>query len=301
VIATYHAVLPEGAAPWRSCIGQALPVESVRRQILWLAARFEIVPASEFVRAPKSKRGAQRAAITFDDGSEETFECVAPFLRREGLPATLFLSTGHLCGGLLLWFSYLNALCFEGVYDEVVVGDRLFRLLTLEERKRARSELGSMARKSRRPSEFVGRIATAYPLPQDVRRRYGGMTAEQLALAGRDDLLEIGSHTVTHPFLTDISPDERSREMLESRERLNLLTGRPIRLFAYPGGDYDQAVVSEVRGSGYQAAFATRPRKLGFEGFEIGRVGIYSPSLLKFSLKARGLVEVAEAVGMRVG
>jgi peptidoglycan/xylan/chitin deacetylase (PgdA/CDA1 family) len=297
----YHGVLPEGAAPVRWCIGQALPVGSVRRQIQWLAARFQIVTISEYLMALGSKRGARSATITLDDGGKETFDIVAPFLRRHGLPATLFVSTGHSCGGPLLWFSYLNALCFEGVYGEVTVEGRRFRLVTLEEKKEARGDLGAMARKTKRPSDFVGRIEAAYPLPPEVRERYGGMTADQLAAAGRDDLLEIGSHTITHPFLTDISAGEQTREVIESKERLSALTGRPIRYFAYPSGDYDGAVLSRVRESGYRAAFATRPRSLGFEQFEIGRVGIYSPSLLKLKLKAVGFVELAEAVGMRVG
>lgn len=56
-----------------------------------------------------------------------------------------------------------------------------------------------------------------------------------------------------------------------------------------------------MRDSGYEAAFATRPRNVGSEQFEIGRVGIYSPSMLKLKLKAAGFVELAQSVGMRVG
>lgn len=301
MIFMYHGVLPEGAPEARWCAGQALPLQSVQRQLEWLARRFRIVSVSEYLAVAPRKQNRQVAAITFDDGAKETFENVAPILRREGLPATLFVSTGHLCGGPLLWFSYLNALCFERVYAEVTVDGRRLRLGTLGEKKQARRDLGAMAKTSRRPSDFVARMGTAYPLPAETLEQYGGMTADQLEVAGTDDLLEIGSHTLAHPYLTFISPGEQTREISDSKQILSTLTGRPVRYFAYPGGDYDGAILARVRDAGYEAAFATRPRNVGCARFEIGRVGIYSRSMLKLKLKAAGFVELAESVGMRVG
>jgi peptidoglycan/xylan/chitin deacetylase (PgdA/CDA1 family) len=301
MIFMYHGVLGEGAPEARWCIGQALPLSSVRRQLEWLARRFRLVPITEYLHVPTSKRGRRLGAITFDDGAKETFDNVVPILRREGVPATLFVSTGHLCGGPLLWFSHLDALCFEKIYVEVTVEGRRFPLTTLHERKLARHNLGAMARKSRRPADFAAALGAAYPLPPETHELYGGMSEEQLAKAGTDDLLEIGSHTVSHPYLSGISETEQIREISESKRILSALSGRPVRYFAYPGGDYDVDVAARVRGSGYEAAFATRPRSVAPELFEIGRVGIYSPSMLKLKLKAAGLVELAESVGMRVG
>lgn len=301
MIFMYHGVLPEAAPEARWCMGQALPLRSVRRHVQWLARHFRIVPISEYLAAPSRRQRRQLAAITFDDGAKETFDNVSPVLRREGLPATLFVATSHLCGGPLLWFSYLNALCFENVYAEVTVEGQRFPLVTLEERKRARWALGAMARNSDRPSDFAARMGHAYPLAPETLDQYGGMTRHQLAAAGKDDLLEIGSHTVAHPYLTGISPAEQTREISDSKQVLSALTGRPVRYFAYPGGDYDGAVLARVRDSGYEAAFATRPRNVGSERFEIGRMGVYSPSMVKLRLKAAGVVTLAQSLGIRVG
>ncbi len=256
---------------------------------------------AEYLAGAPKKPGRQMAAITFDDGMKATFENVSPVLRQEGLPATLFVSTVHLCGGELLWFSYLNALCFEGHYQEVTVEGRRFRLVTLEEKKQARNEMRAMAKQFQSPTAFVALMRTAYPLPPETLLEYAGMTGDQLVAAGEGDLVEIGSHTVTHPYLTRVSPAEQAREISESKRVLEALTGRPVRYFAYPGGDYDGAALERVRNSGYEAAFVTRPRGVGPGRFEIGRVGIYSPSMIKFKLKAAGFVELAESVGIRVG
>lgn len=301
MIFLYHGVVADPLPRERWCNGQALPLADVKRQLQWLARRFRIVPMAEYLAAAPKKPGRQMAAITFDDGLRATFENVSPVLRQEGLPATLFVSTVHLGGGELLWFSYLNALCFEGRYREVTVEGRRFRLVTLEEKKQARNEMGAMAKQFESPTAFVALIRAAYPLPRETLLEYAGMTVDQLVAAGEGDLVEIGSHTLTHPFLSRVSPAEQTREISESKRVLAALTGRPVRYFAYPSGDYDGAVLACVQDSGYEAAFATRPRGVGPGPFEIGRVGIYSPSMIKFKLKAAGFVEFAESMGMRVG
>ncbi|HSE61329.1 MAG TPA: glycosyltransferase [Candidatus Saccharimonadales bacterium] len=51
---------------------------------------------------------------------------------------------------------------------------------------------------------------------------------------------EIGAHTMTHPRLPDISDDEARREMRESKEYLEGVTGKPIVSFCYPGGEYNR-------------------------------------------------------------
>jgi len=68
---------------------------------------------------------------------------------------------------------------------------------------------------------------------------------------------DIGSHTLTHPFLSRISQDEARREIVESRKKLEDLFGRPIRHFCYPYGDFNPVVRELVEGAGYQTACTT--------------------------------------------
>lgn len=65
---------------------------------------------------------------------------------------------------------------------------------------------------------------------------------------------EIGSHTLTHPRLTRLSPAQRREEIRASKHRLEDRFGVAIRHFCYPYGDCDAAVVEEVRLAGYATA-----------------------------------------------
>ncbi len=66
--------------------------------------------------------------------------------------------------------------------------------------------------------------------------------------------IEIGAHTVTHPFLTQCSPLDLAQELGAARTTLETALGTPVRAFAYPQGDYNPAVVAAVRAAGYNSA-----------------------------------------------
>ena len=89
---------------------------------------------------------------------------------------------------------------------------------------------------------------------------------------------------------------------MHSREILASLTGRRIRYFAYPAGDYDRETLGLVKEAKFDAALATIPLKIGAEPiFELERVGIYSPAVWKLKLKAWGAAGIARRLGRRVG
>jgi peptidoglycan/xylan/chitin deacetylase (PgdA/CDA1 family) len=66
--------------------------------------------------------------------------------------------------------------------------------------------------------------------------------------------MEIGAHTISHPFLTRCRPAEARKELAGARAMLEAALARPVRAFAYPQGDYDPAVVAATRAAGYTTA-----------------------------------------------
>jgi peptidoglycan/xylan/chitin deacetylase (PgdA/CDA1 family) len=77
-------------------------------------------------------------------------------------------------------------------------------------------------------------------------------------LAAQPSQIELGAHTVTHPFLDELSLAEIEREVTDSKHRLEQLTGRGIDTFAYPYGAYDRRVRAAVIAAGYRSAAAVK-------------------------------------------
>jgi peptidoglycan/xylan/chitin deacetylase (PgdA/CDA1 family) len=71
--------------------------------------------------------------------------------------------------------------------------------------------------------------------------------AKQAVLDFRDSGHEICSHSVTHPFMTQLAPEQLAEEAESSRDYLRELTGEPVGNFATPYGDYNASVVTELQ------------------------------------------------------
>jgi len=299
VILLYHGVVAEDAPSERSCAAQALPVSVFVRHLGWIGGRRRFVPLAEYLAA--RGRTSRIATLTFDDGLAGTFDRVEPFLRRERIPATFFVSTAHVDSEELLWFTALDALCFEGEHAAVEYEGHRYSLGTLDEKRSSRRALGGLARASGDAVAFAKGILARHPLSAGARAEYRGMGRAAIAAAARDPLFEIGGHTRTHPYLPQCSAARQREEILGNREELAEMTGHPVRYFAYPGGEYDTTTLQIVRDGGFDAGFATVSRRLGDPRLEIERVGIYSPPLWKVAVKAAGIVPFARRLGVSIG
>ncbi len=115
-------------------------------------------------------------------------------------------------------------------------------------------------------------------------------TAESIrALADRG--VRIGSHSQTHPKMTALDPRQAAQELSESKTDLEALIGGPVDIFAFPYGDFNEAVVEIARASGYRFVFSTQPGTIDPRDLNILRARVStdpSDSPFEFWLKLRG-------------
>jgi peptidoglycan/xylan/chitin deacetylase (PgdA/CDA1 family) len=100
---------------------------------------------------------------------------------------------------------------------------------------------------------------------------------------------EIGSHTLTHPHLTRISPSRAKEEIFASKQKLEDAFGVPVRHFCHPYGDWDGTVRDLVVAAGYETACTTEfgVNGAGTAPFEIRRITARRQSISLKALKAR--------------
>jgi peptidoglycan/xylan/chitin deacetylase (PgdA/CDA1 family) len=125
----------------------------------------------------------------------------------------------------------------------------------------------------------VSRTLTSHPRPVDwvddpPPWRLETMTLEQVMELAEAGVL-VGSHTVTHPNLPDLSDAECRRELAESRDVLQDSLRRPIEHLAYPRGLNDARIRRIAGLCGYRWAFTLPESREPFDQFGIPRVGIY--------------------------
>jgi peptidoglycan/xylan/chitin deacetylase (PgdA/CDA1 family) len=68
----------------------------------------------------------------------------------------------------------------------------------------------------------------------------------------------IGSHTVTHRALGELTPEEAKAELSQSKAALEQMLGKNIDFIAYPCGSYRDDTLQIVRKAGYSGGFSVR-------------------------------------------
>jgi len=101
-----------------------------------------------------------------------------------------------------------------------------------------------------------GGVATFFIVPGWLGRRNILAASEVKDLASLG--MEVGSHSMTHPFLTELAPADLDREVGGSKQFLEDLLGRPVECFSYPFGDANSKVREAVEKAGYRLACGSR-------------------------------------------
>jgi peptidoglycan/xylan/chitin deacetylase (PgdA/CDA1 family) len=261
-VLTFHRVFPEQDSLFAS-------EPCARRFPTWLktwARWVRFLPLAEAVQRLRAGTLPARAAcITFDDGYADNLEVAAPILSSLGIPATFFIATDFMDGGMMFNDRVIEAFRQHqgshldltplglGIWptatpkdrasaiDQVLIGKGV-KYLPYAERERVTMSIAQCA----------GANLDPHPMMTEAQ-------VKKLAAMG----FEIGAHTQSHPILREI-PDARARiEIEQSRARLKAITGQPIDVFAYPNGkpneDYDLRHTKMVEAAGFIGAVATIP------------------------------------------
>jgi peptidoglycan/xylan/chitin deacetylase (PgdA/CDA1 family) len=110
-----------------------------------------------------------------------------------------------------------------------------------------------------------------------VRRpTHRALSIEELLALRQGELIEVGSHTVSHPFLSAFPESVQQDEIQRGKSILEERIGQPVRSFAYPYGNYSKETVEIVRESGFESACSIMDGSVwrGSDLFQLPRVTV---------------------------
>lgn len=258
LVVNYHRVL---ATP-DALLAPEPDLATFRWQMEVLAQCFNVLPLGDAVRACVNGRLPPRAAcITFDDGYRSLHDLALPVLREFGLPATVFITSGHVDKGNMWNDRIIESLQAmpAGLLDLEDLGLGRYMLDDMKQRRAAIDVLTERSKylppAARQAAiERLGMLAGRDPAPELM------LTREMVLNLDRSGV-EIGAHTVSHPILSSLDDQSARTEIVGGKAELEAILGKPVSLFAYPNGkpgkDYDMRHVAMVREAGYDAGFTT--------------------------------------------
>jgi peptidoglycan/xylan/chitin deacetylase (PgdA/CDA1 family) len=267
VILLYHRVVEREPDPLGVCVSPRNFVQ----QLEVLRTTREVVPLAEIVSGDLPSNAA---AVTFDDGYRDNVRFAAPALADAGIPATLFVSTGHMAQGEGFWWDELERLLRTASTDvepsvtlELAGQRREFRVGTEHERRIARRHLHAWLQPM--SPEEIGSALSA--LRGWARMSGEGGTPELERAMSPNELrafasipgLTAGAHTRSHLSLRHADHATQEAEIGGSRADVAGWLGAEPTCFAYPfgvpGADFDDGVVERVAATGFSLGVTTSP------------------------------------------
>ena len=132
----------------------------------------------------------------------------------------------------------------------------------------------------------MGFPATIFMINANVGRE-GWLSEEDLRILDGSSV-SIGSHTVNHAFLPELSPEEARTELAVSKTELEKLLGHPVTLFSYPAGGTTPALEEFVQKAGYEGAVTTNYASPRHDPWALHRIKVGDANLFNFWFKTSG-------------
>lgn len=216
-----------------------------------------------------ARRLRRRVVVTFDDGYLDNMEAALPLLERHDIPASLFLASGFIRANREFWWDELA----EMVLPAGARSARDFRRL-----RRLHARLGQVSPDDRRKRldrlRLRRGVGMAAVPAAAARATHRPMASGEVVRLGKHPLIDVGGHTAWHSMLPALELEERRREIVEGRDQLREMLGRPITAFSYPFGWYDAETIRLVREAGFDSACTIVPAAVRpwTRRFEVPRV-----------------------------
>jgi peptidoglycan/xylan/chitin deacetylase (PgdA/CDA1 family) len=283
IILLYHRVIDLPSDPQLLCVSPRHFAEHLR--VLQRCGRtIQVKALGEALQS--RNRGDYAIIVTFDDGYADNLYNAKPLLERYDVPATVFVTTGYLGSKREFWYDDLERILLHtGPLPETLglkVNDRCY------EWELGSSECNQEADRSHhqwnvsrkdnptlRHRLYRSLFEILHPLPDGKRQEvlnylagWAGMDTmhrpthrtllpEEVVQLADGGLVEIGSHTVSHPVLSTLPGNAQMDEISPSKARLEEILGHRVMSFAYPFGGrshYTQETVGVVRDAGFDWA-----------------------------------------------
>ena len=259
VILCYHRI-GTGGIPYYS----ELPAQEFEKQMHFLSTHYRILPLSQLLKEmadPSSK--TQAVALTFDDGYRGLYNEALPILTKYKIPATVYLTAGVIESGDPAWYDkiFLIMLLYPKVTLEIQLDEpRRFLLNSVQARLTAAVEIVSKLR--RVPN--AERLTRCVELENQVTMPADGLADRMLNWKQVKEMqqqgIEFGAHTMTHPAMSRLEPQEAERELRESKQLIENRLQTPVQDFAYPFGqpwDCSPEVEQQIARIGFRSAVTT--------------------------------------------
>ena len=264
----YHRIGDKEKTPYDRAIFSCTEF-AFEQQIIILKKHFKIINTVELARLIENNEMVKDrfAVITFDDGYLDNFTTALPILQKHQVTAVFYLTTAFLDSNQITWWDEIAYLLRKSEGKEYQLPSSPTKYILLKE------NIDHIIRKIMTEIKLSKHISVLEAL-EDIRIKFP--LAKKTLLAENIQLfinwqqakellnhgMEIGSHTLTHPILSQVNSEQHKKEIIDSKSILEQRLNCEINSIAYPVGRYycyNEKSIEYTAEAGYKIGFNNEP------------------------------------------
>lgn len=257
----FHSVVPDRTAHLNPDL-RTSPLFLDRLLANLRAADIDILSIGDLADRLQPHDKRRFVVITFDDGYADNLTHALPIFEKYAAPLTAYVSTGMVTRTLNCWWIALERLFLKHSAVELPAMGRKWVFSRFADRALAYREACEwVCCDVRSRTSLLSCSFARYGLSMPDINNDIGLSLDQLKELARHPLVTIGGHTTSHPNLAQLPEAEARREIVDNKEFLEPLVGKPVEHFAYPFGGASTCGAREgrlAREAGYKTAVTTR-------------------------------------------
>lgn len=291
-ILMYHRVAELKDTPTIDSRSISATPSTFAQQMRHLAKYYHVVSMPDVLEAVRGKKPLRRRSVllTFDDAYVDFADIAWPILKQFRLPVTVFVPTAYPSHPeLAFWWDRLYQ-AFDRTRRTELCGTPLGTLSLANPDLRHHSLRALQNYIPTVPHDEAMRLVDTVcaQLGENAVRCGSVLNWDHLRQLARDGVT-LGSHTRTHPILTQLPQDRIRDEIKGSQQDLKSEIGFTLPIFCYPNGDHNATVETILREEGIQLGFTTLVGKNELDStnlLQLRRTGVTPRSSLPiFSLR----------------
>jgi len=262
VACLYYSGWVRLACWWKQRSGQSLVIlnyhrasgGNMRQHVLYLRRHYRLLhleTALEELYA-SHKDGPQRKdrrtplVLTFDDGNHDNYTHAFKLAQELQIPITMFLIPGYIHSRRRFWWLEGDHLVSHAQVSEATVEGHIYRIAKLAEQKALAQAIDARVRHAASvPEREAFLVSTRKALADSSsaiaeEQATSPLTWTEVQEMEASEWISFGAHTMHHPILAYLTdPPEVQYEVSESRAVVERHLGHPVRIFAYPVGQFE--------------------------------------------------------------
>lgn len=267
------------------------------KHVEWLSKTRRLLQKEEFLRCIEGvvRFPEQAVLITFDDGQTDFLRYAFPALKKNSVPAVVFLPVSFVGTNKVFWWDELEHYMLHSRKTEYDISGirvkkykeyKVFHKIAADIKKRSDEEKAGL----------LCRIRESL-CPDCAFPERSVMDWDQVKELSSESI-SFEAHTNNHKLLSSLSGKESEQEIAGSKAGLEQMTGHKVSLMAYPygyKGSFYESHEIMARDSGYKAAFSTYDGLVsdGAGRFALPRIGIDSTDdLFMLGIKMSGMPRI---------